>query len=286
MGATPHRIALVTGASTGIGRATALELARAGFLVFAGVRKPEDGEALVAEAQGELEPVLLDVTDPEAIERAAALIAQRGGERGLAALVNNAGVAYTGPLEFVPLDDFRRQLEVNLIGQLAVTRAVLPQLRLAGGRIVNVTSIGGLVATPFFGAYCASKFALEAVSDCLRTELRPWGIKTIAIEPGSISTEIWSRGQSIADELRERTEPQVEELYGEALAQTEKVSAATGARGIPPEEVARTIHKAITVRRPRARYLVGRDAREMKLASRLLPDRLFDRLVARSLKLP
>ncbi len=282
-----RRTALVTGASTGIGRATALELARCGFAVLAGVRKPEDGEALQTSATGELEPVIIDVTDAASIEAAAAKVSEQASAGGgLAGLVNNAGVAYTGPLEFVALDDLRHQLEVNLIGHLAVTQAMLPELRKARGRIVNVTSIGGLVATPFFGPYVASKFALEAVSDCLRVELRPWGIETIAIEPGSAATEIWDSGQSIADETRARMGDEAERLYGEALDQTQRISAATGARGIPPEEVARVIHKALTVRRPRARYTVGRDAIGMKFASRLLPDRLWDRIVARSLKLP
>ena len=280
-----RRTALVTGASTGIGRATALELARCGFAVLAGVRKPEDGEALQTSATGELEPVIIDVTDAASIEAAAAKVSEQDGG-GLAGLVNNAGIAYTGPLEFVALDDLRHQLEVNLIGQLAVTQAMLPELRAASGRIVNVTSIGGLVATPFFGPYVASKFALEAVSDCLRIELRPWGIETIAIEPGSAATEIWDSGRAIADETRARMGDEAERLYGAALDQTQRISAETGARGIPPEEVARVIHKALTVRRPRARYTVGRDAIGMKFASRLLPDRLWDRIVARSLKLP
>ena len=281
-----RRPALVTGASSGIGRATALELARAGFHVFAGVRKPEDGDSVQTDARGELEPVILDLTDPDQIAAVATRIGEASRGAGLAALVNNAGAAYAGPLEFVPLDDIRRQLEINLIGQLAVTQAMLPQLRTARGRIVNVTSIGGLVATPFYGPYCASKFAFEAVSDCLRTELRPWGIRTIAIEPGSVATEIWNRGQEIADETRARMPPEAEPLYGKAIDRVGEISAETGARGIPAEEVARTIHKALTVRRPRARYSVGRDAAAMKHLSRLLPDRLWDALVARNLKLP
>ncbi len=280
------RAVLITGASTGIGKATAVELARCGFQVFAGVRKPEDGERVREAAAGKLEPVLIDVTDPASIEAGAATVAERTGSAGLAGLVNNAGVAYAGPLEFVPLDDIRRQLEVNLIGQIAVTRAMLPALRAAKGRIVNVTSIGGVVATPFFGPYCASKFGLEAVSDCLRTELRPWGIKTIAVEPGSAKTEIWARGQEIADQVRARMDPKAEELYGAAIDQTARVSAETGARGIPPEQIASTIHKALTTRRPRARYLVGRDAYGMRIASRLLPTRAWDAIVARTLKLP
>ena len=280
------RAALVTGASSGIGRATALLLASEGYSVLAGVRKPEDGQSLLDEARGELEPVLLDVTDSAAIEAAAETVREHSRGGGLAALVNNAGSAHTGPLEFVPLDDFRQQLEVNLIGQLAVTRAMLPALRQTKGRIVNVTSIGGLVTTPFYGPYCASKYALEAVSDCLRTELRPWGIRTIIIEPGSIATEIWSSGQNAAAEMRAELPPEAEQLYGEALDAVTRISAETGARGIPPEEAARVIHKALTARWPRARYLVGRDAHGMKHASRLLPDKVWDAMVRRTLKLP
>ncbi len=283
------RAALVTGASTGIGRATSLFLARSGFRVYGGVRRQADAEALAAAADGvgDLQPLIIDVTDEPAIGAAARRIQEDCGEAGLRALVNNAGAAYVGPLEFVPLEDFRKQLEVNLVGQLAVTQALLPALRTGGGgRIVNVTSIGGLVSTPFYGPYCASKFAFESVSDCLRTELRPWGIDTVAIEPGSIATEIWTRGTEIANEMRGRMPAEAEALYGEAIDATERISAETGARGIHPDEVARTIHKAITVRRPRARYRVGRDAKAMTTASRMLPDRIWDRLVARTLKLP
>lgn len=280
------RTALVTGASSGIGRATALLLAREGYAVLAGVRKAEDGRSLADDARGELEPLMLDVTDPAAIEAAAAAVTEHSRGGGLDALVNNAGAAHTGPLEFVPLDDFRRQLEVNLVGQLAVTRAMLPALRQAKGRIVNVTSIGGLVSTPFYGPYCASKYALESVSDCLRAELRPWGIRTIIVEPGSVATEIWSSGNRLANEMRAELPPEAERLYGEALDAVTRISAETGARGIPPEEAARVIHKALAARWPRARYLVGRDAYGMKYASRLMPDRLWDAAVRRTLKLP
>lgn len=280
------RAALVTGASTGIGKATALLLARDGYTVFAGVRRASDGEAIRTEAQGELEPVLLDITDPEAI--AAAVVTIRDGTRGrgIDALVNNAGSAHTGPLEFVELDALRRQFEVNLIGHVAVTQAMLPMLRQTRGRIVNVTSVGGLVATPFLGPYAGSKYALEAFSDCLRTELRPWGIRTIAVEPGSIATEIWTSGQAIADDAREAMPPEAEQLYGKAMDATVRMSNEMGARGIPPEEAARVIHKALTVRRPKARYLVGRDAYAIKYMSRLLPDRVWDAMIRRALRLP
>jgi len=280
------RAALVTGASSGIGRATALELARAGFTVFAGVRKPEDGEAVQSEAHGELEPVLIDVTDAAQIEAAVELIRERTRGRGLTALVNNAGSAHSGAIEFLDLDNLRHQLEVNLIGHIAVTQAMLPMLRANQGRIVNITSIGGLVATPFMAPYCASKFALEAVCDCLRTELKPWGIEVIAVEPGSIATDIWDRGVANAEQAREQMPPEGERLYGEAFDTMARVSAETGERGIPPQEVARVIHKALTVKRPRARYLVGRDAKGMKAGNALLPDKAWDAVVRRTLKLP
>ena len=280
------RAALVTGASSGIGRATALELARSGFTVFAGVRKPEDGESVQSEAHGELEPVLIDVTDESQIEAAAETIRERTRGRGLTALVNNAGSAHTGAIEFLDLDSLRHQLDVNLIGHIAVTQKMLPMLRSNKGRIANVTSIGGLVATPFMGPYCASKFALEAVSDCLRSELKPWGIEVIAIEPGSVATDIWDRGIENAQAARDKLPEDGERLYGRAFETMQRVSAETGERGIPAEEVARVIHKALTVKRPRARYLVGRDAIGMKAASSVLPDKTWDALVRQQLKLP
>jgi len=205
---------LVTGASTGIGRATALRLDRDGWSVFAGVRREEDAESLHAEASERLVPVMLDVTDPGQVVGAADLIDGAVGEGGLDGLVNNAGVAILGPLETIPLDDFRRQVEVNLTAQVAVTQALLPAIRRSRGRIVFVSSIGGRMALPFGGPYHAAKFGLEAVADCLRQELRPWGIHVSAIEPGSIDTPIWERGERIADEVSARAPAAQEELYG------------------------------------------------------------------------
>lgn len=280
-----ERAVLITGCSTGIGRAASLRLDRAGWRVFAGVRKREDAESLATEGSDRLQPLLLDITDSASIDLARERIAAECAS-GLHGLVNNAGVAYSGPLEFVPLDDFRRQLEVNLIGHLAMTQAALPHLRVARGRIVNVTSIGGRVATPFFGPYNASKFALEALGDCLRVELRPWGVRTIAIEPGSVATEIWSSGAKIFAEMRERLAPQATELYGEAMEATARAAADTGARGIPVEDAAAAIERALTARHPRPRYLVGRDAKVMAGASRAMPASVYDRLTARVLKLP
>lgn len=176
--------ALVTGASTGIGRATALHLDRAGWRVFAGVRREEDADSLRAGGSERLVPSMLDVTDPDQVSAAAERIRSAVGEAGLDGLVNNAGIGLLGPLETLPIEDFRRTVEVNLIAQVAVTQALLPQVRAARGRIVFVSSVGGRMAMPFGSPYHAAKFGLEAVADSLRRELRPWGIEVAVIEPG------------------------------------------------------------------------------------------------------
>lgn len=284
MNAVPRTV-LVTGCSSGIGRATALGLDAAGWTVFAGVRKQRDADAFASVASNRLLPLILDVTDADSIAAARARVEERTGG-SLGAVVNNAGSAYPGPVEVLPVDDLRAQLEVNLIGHVAVTRELIPALRAGRGRIVNVTSIGGLLATPFMAPYHASKFGLEAVSDCLRLELRPWGIKTIVIEPGSVATKIWSDGTARFDQVREEMNPERERLYGGAIEAAKRASASTGGRGIEPEEVAKVIRRALQAKRPRTRYLVGRDAYVMRAGSRLLPDRAFDWLVGKGLRLP
>jgi NAD(P)-dependent dehydrogenase (short-subunit alcohol dehydrogenase family) len=285
MTGTEVRVALITGCSTGIGRATALRLDASGWSVYAGVRRQEDADSLAAAGSERLTPLIIDVTDQGSIAAAAERV-EAESAAGLGALVNNAGVAYTGPLEFVPLDELRNQLEVNVTGHVAITQALIPALRRARGRIVNITSIGGIVATPFFGPYNASKYALEAISDCLRVELRPWGIETIAIEPGSISTEIWSSGLEQFDRTEERMPAEAQTLYGKAIKGLRRAARETGERGIPADHAAAVIEKALVVSRPRARYLIGRDARVMATLSRVLPDRLWDRAIGRIMGLP
>jgi NAD(P)-dependent dehydrogenase (short-subunit alcohol dehydrogenase family) len=276
------RFVLITGASTGIGRAAALHLDAAGWRVFAGVRKEEDAESMRAAGSDRLVPVMLDVTDAGQIAAAAERIGGEVGEAGLDGLVNNAGIAVPGPLETLPIEDFKRQIDVNLSAQVAVTQAMLPSIRAARGRIVFITSIGGLMAFPMFGAYHAAKFGLEAVGDVFRQELRPWGIRVAVVEPGSIATPIWERGQAEVDAIAERAGEGHEELYGKAIEAYGEVARKTGARGIAPEKVAARIEHALSSRRPRVRYLVGADARGQALASRVLPARLVDWLVARA----
>jgi NAD(P)-dependent dehydrogenase (short-subunit alcohol dehydrogenase family) len=276
------RSVLITGASTGIGRAAALRLDARGWRVFAGVRREEDAGSLREAGSERLAPLILDVTDAGQIEAAAEQIGEAVGSRGLDGLVNNAGIAVPGPLETLPIEDFRRQIDVNLSAQVAVTQAMLPAIRTARGRVVFITSIGGLMAFPMFGAYHAAKFGLEAVGDVFRQELRPWGIKVAVVEPGSIATPIWERGQAEADAIGERARDGHAELYGKAIEAYREVARKTGARGIAPEKVAARIEHALSARRPRTRYLVGADARGQALAKKLLPDRLVDWLIARA----
>jgi NAD(P)-dependent dehydrogenase (short-subunit alcohol dehydrogenase family) len=272
------RSALVTGASTGIGRAAAMRLDAAGWRVFAAVRKPQDAEALAAAGSQRLVPVTLDVTDPEQIAEVCTRIQSTAG--ALHGLVNNAGIAVPGPLETLPIDDFRRQIEVNLTAQVAVTQAMLPLIRKARGRIVFLSSIGGRVAFPLSGAYHAAKFGIEAVGDVFRQELMPWDISVSIVEPGSIDTPIWERGEREADAIEERTSDAQEQLYGQAIEGFRKAVRKTAERGIPPEKVAVAIEHALVAKRPRPRYLVGTDAKTQARLGPLVPTRIWDRLVA------
>jgi NAD(P)-dependent dehydrogenase (short-subunit alcohol dehydrogenase family) len=278
------RAVLVTGASTGIGRASAVRLANAGWDVFAGVRKPEDGEAVRGESPDRIQPLILDVTDAATIEAAAATLSEALDGRGLAGLVNNAGITVQGPLEFLPLDDLRNQLEVNVVGQLAVTQAVMPEIRRATGRIVNMGSVGGRVAHPILGPYHASKYAMEALTDSLRKELREWGIHVIVVEPGSMATEIWDKGVRGADEQLERIGERGRELYGGTIEKIRAVAAKTGERGGSPDTVAKVVERALTAKRPRTRYLVGADAIAQVALDTILPDRAVDAVEARYLR--
>ena len=276
---------VITGASSGIGAACAHYLDALGCTVWAGVRNAQDGEALTRLASSRLRVLMLDVTDPASIEAARKMLAEATRDTGLGGLVNNAGISVAGPLELLPLPEVRTQFEVNVIGVLAVTQALLPLLR-ARGRIVNISSIAGLAATPFLGAYCSSKFALEAMSDALRLELAPWGISVSLVEPGAIRSQIWQRATMSATRTLGGVEPEALALYAQPLSRMQEVMAAAAARAIPAEVVARVVAVALTVARPRARYLVGTDARFRAMLKWILPDRAQDRLLAWFLGLP
>jgi len=272
---------LVTGASTGIGRATVAELAQHGFHVWATVRSDADEKALRSAHPGAVSVLRMDLTDRDSIKAAGEAVSQAGPLHGL---VNNAGVALPGPLEDVPIEVFRRQVEVNLIAQLAVTQAMLPALRMAkersgDARIVMIGSIGGRIAGPMLGGYHSSKFGLVGLSDSLRAELTPSGIPVVLVEPGAIATPIWSRGRSAGDEVVRHLTEQARNRYAEQIAAAQANAARAAEKGLPPERVARVIREALTVRRPHPRYLVGPDARVTAVITRLSL-RLARRLVA------
>ena len=264
---------LVTGASTGIGRAIVDRLAAAGFLVHAGARKEADLDSL-GKLPG-VEPVRIDVTFLADVERAKDAVKSRGVP--LVAIVNNAGIAVAGPLVDVDDDDMLRQFDVNVFGVHRVTRAFLPMLLEAGGRVVMMSSDSGFFATPFFGPYCASKFALEGYADSLRRELAGHGVKVIVIQPGRVRTPIWDKGER----LLERTsgsvfEPLAKKIGAHAIARGKEA-------GIDPAIVAGVVHDAIVARKPKTRYLVARSTFKYRLV-KILPDAAVDRLVAKELE--
>lgn len=277
------RTVLITGASKGIGEACALRMAKEGWRVLAGVRDAQDGERLRAGAGPSLIPIRLDVTQSQDIALARAATDELTGAAGLDALVNNAGIALAGPLEFLPLDALRHQLEVNFIAQVAVTQALLPSLRRAGGRIVFIGSISGRSALPFVGAYAASKFALEAITDSLRAELQPFGLEVSIVEPGVIATPIWSTSIAAGERILADAPPELEKYYGRMLEGLRR-RAGRGMQGLPAERVADVVHHALTAKRPKTRYLVGRDARMRAVLQAVMPDRMRDKLVNDRLK--
>ena len=287
MNASTHPSIVVTGASSGIGKAAALALLEAGFRVYAGVRNEQAAARLRAEAPAtaaqRLETLDLDVTSEAQIRAGAERIAAATGPNGLWGLFNNAGVSVTGPLEFVTNDDVRRQFEVNVVGQLAVTRAFIPLLRTARGRIVTTGSVAGFMALPGLGPYAMSKHAMEAFSDVLRRELRPWGIAVSLLEPGTIATDIWQKGLSDFDDLMRQPPPGLVENYGGFLDSMHELARKSVRHASPASIVARDVVHAFTARRPRARYCMGADSQMQRWISRL-PDRWADALLKKFLR--
>ncbi len=282
---TEARYVLVTGASSGIGQACALELERRGFHVLAGVRAEEAAQAVRAAGSPRLVPVRIDVTDESSIAEAAAEIDAATGAAGLWGLVNNAGIVVPGPLEVLPLALLRQQLEVNVLGQVAVTQAMLRMLRRAQGRIVNMGSISGFVAAPFLGPYAASKHALEAITDALRVELAPWGIGVSIVEPQSIQTPIWDKARAASHAMYQQMPPHAEELYGPLLRAAKRNVDRFEAHGLPVSRVVSAVVHALTARRPRPRYPVGLQTHAAYRAWHLLPTRLRDAIVRREMGL-
>jgi NAD(P)-dependent dehydrogenase (short-subunit alcohol dehydrogenase family) len=284
--ATAPKSVVITGASTGIGAACAVHLDKLGLRVFAGVRRQVDAEALKSKASSRLVAIALDVADSLSVSTAASAVAGAVGDAGLDGLLNNAGVVVTGPVEFLPLPELRRQLEINVVGQVAVTQAFLPLIRAARGRIVNMGSIAGRLATPFSSAYGASKFALEALTDALRLELAPWGISVSIIEPGAVATPIWEKGMKSGAAMLAAAPPEALVLYAEALEAFKKTSEHTAKNAADPMDVARAVEHALTAAKPKTRYVVGRRARIGAAMALLVPDRMRDTMVAKAMRLP
>lgn len=277
---------VVTGASTGIGRACAVELEKLGMHVFAGVRKKADADSLARLNKDKLTPIFIDVTDAGSIEKAVEIVKSEIRPEGLHGVVNNAGIGVAAPLEFIDLDELRKQLDVNVVGQMRVTKAFMPFIRQQRGRIVNIGSVSGRMATPLTGPYCASKFAMEGLSDALRLELRPWDIHVALVEPGRIDTPIFAKANARADRLLKQMPAEAELLYRPMIKAVRSAIEIRLQSANPPDRVAKAVIHALTAKRPKTRYLVGADAKFQALLATVLPDKLRDALISRSLGIP
>jgi NAD(P)-dependent dehydrogenase (short-subunit alcohol dehydrogenase family) len=279
--AARNELVVVTGASTGIGAATARELAHKGFHVLAGVRREVDADALRADG---IEPQILDITVESDVAAIADRVARDPLHRPLRALVNNAGIAVNSPVETLPIAQWRRQFEVNLFGHIAIIQALLPALLISSGTVVNISSVGGKVVLPTYGAYAGSKFALEAASDALRREVSELGIKVVVIEPGAVKTEMAERGITTAEGLQAEMTTAHLARYGDLLAAVTAQARSFGEVGVSAEHAAKVIAKAATASRPRTRYTIGRDAAILVRISRVVSDRVLDRIVRLNLR--
>lgn len=271
----------VTGASTGMGEHCAVELAKRGYRVFAGVRKPADGEALKAQASV-IEPVIVDVANEAQVKDAARVVEQALSGAPLLALWNNAGISVNGPIEYIPLAELRRQFDVNVFGQVAVTQAFLPMLRKSKGRILITGSIGGFFTTPMLTPYCMTKYAMEAFADGLRRELRPLGVQVILLEPGGIKSKIWEKGVSESEDFIKNAPAEMMETYGWLVNRVRKLVPKMESDAKSPDEVLRCVVDALESPKPKTRYRMGANAQAQWVIAKL-PDRTQDGLVGKML---
>jgi NAD(P)-dependent dehydrogenase (short-subunit alcohol dehydrogenase family) len=276
-----RELIVVTGASTGMGAATARELARRGFHVLAGVRRDADADALRGNG---IEPHILDITVESDVAAIAERVARDPQGLALRALINNAGVAINAPVEALPIAQWRRQFEVNVFGQVAMIQALMPSLLRSSGTVVNISSVGGKVALPTYPAYAGSKFALEALSDSLRREVGRLGVKVVVIEPGAVKTAMPERAVATADRLKDGMTADQLHRYGALIDAMSNLARSFDKDGVSSERAAKVIAKAATASRPRTRYTIGRDAAILARLSRVLPDRVLDRVVRRVLR--
>lgn len=273
-----NQAVFITGSSTGIGRAIALHLVANGFQVFAGVRKQADGETLQQLAKTNLTPVIIDVCDDQSIAHAAAELEAAVGEQGLYALINNAGVSLCSPLEYATREHMDRQLQTNFYGMVLTTGALLPLLRKAQGRIINISSGAGKFSTPTMGVYSATKFAVEGMSDALRVELRSAGIKVIVVEPGFVASDIHGKNSQDMDKVLAELPAAGLDYYGDAIKKFKATNEKMSLKATPAEQAGSVVLKALTVNKPKARYTVGPDAKFLSIFGSLMSDKLKDRL--------
>lgn len=277
-----QEMVVVTGTSSGIGKATAEQLAAEGFHVLAGVRRQEDADNI---KQKNIEPVILDITAIDTLRALAERVEQDPLGRPLRAVVNNAGIAVNAPLEMVPLDELRRQIEVSVIGQVAVIQALTPALLKSGGRVVNIGSVGGKISMPGFGIYSAAKYAMEAINDSLRREMSSFGLKVIMITPGGVSTSLSEKGVTTADRLSKLMTPDQHRRHDRLFDAVKAQAESWATSGIPPKRVAEVVSRAIHANNPRTRYTAGRDSALLTRLVRILPDKLLDRMLRSQMKL-
>jgi NAD(P)-dependent dehydrogenase (short-subunit alcohol dehydrogenase family) len=278
------RAIVVTGCSTGIGKACALRLAREGYTVFAGVRREEDGRALEAESSGGIRPLLLDVTNAAQIAAAVLQVESALGANGeLAGLINNAGVAVYGPLELLPIERLRSVFEVNVIGHVAVTQAFIPLLRLNKGRVVMIGSSSGFLTPPFLGPYASSKCAMESITDAFRRELAPWGIEVCIMQPGAVRTPLWDKSVGEGDSWFDSLPETARRLYARGYTAMRKTFVKKSGKGIATEALADRVLEALTSAKPRARYPMGRDTVGYRILQKL-PDKMVDNMLGPSLE--
>ncbi|MFX3650108.1 MAG: SDR family oxidoreductase [Paenibacillus sp.] len=277
-----QEMVVVTGTSSGIGRATAEQLAAEGFHVLAGVRRQEDADKI---KQKNIEPVILDITAIDTLRALAERVEQDPLGRPLRAVVNNAGIAVNAPLEMVPLDELRRQIEVSVIGQVAVIQALTPALLKSGGRVVNIGSVGGKISMPGFGIYSAAKYAMEAINDSLRREMSSFGLKVIMITPGGVSTSLSEKGVMTADRLSKLMTPDQHRRHDRLFDAVKEQAESWATSGISPKKVAEVVSRAIHASNPRTRYTAGRDSAMLTRLVRILPDKLLDRMLRSQMKL-
>lgn len=267
-----NKAIVITGASTGIGKACALYLDKLGFKVYAGIRSDTDGDNLRRLASDKLVPIILDVTDEKSISDAAGFIERESGSQ-IFGLINNAGIGRSGVLEATPVNEIKNVMDVNVIGLMAMTKAMIPMLRKNKGRIINIGSTASFLASPGASAYAASKFAVRAITDSLRRELKPFDMNVVLVAPGAVESEIWKKGKAYKEEMSKNIKPEIAQSYAQLIKFGENLI--TKIKKIPAVEVAKSVEHALTSAKPKHYYLVGEDAKGGAKAAKL-PKGLLD----------